>query len=174
MKHTNLGLFLSWSLLLPLVISSITMGLGLLQLFNIVRVPSNLPWIPLTIAHIIAAFPFVSRSISAAYNKINLESIEVGETLGASRWYIFRKIEFPLLLPGALTGAVFALAISFGEFGATYLMARSDFSTMTVGIYKFLDIRQLQNSAIMASILIVVCIIAFLIVQKTGNEEYYL
>ncbi len=53
-------------------------------------------------------------------------------------------------------------------------MARSDFSTMTVGIYKFLDIRQLQNSAIMASILIVVCIIAFLIVQKTGNEEYYL
>jgi thiamine transport system permease protein len=174
MKHTRLGVFLSWSLLLPLVISSITMGLGLLQLFNLIRIPSHLPWIPLTIAHIIAAFPFVSRSISTAYSKISLEAIEVGETLGASRWFIFRRIELPLILPGALTGAVFALAISFGEFGATYLMARSDFSTMTIGIYKFLDARQLQNSAIMASILIIVCIFAFLIVQKTGNEEYYL
>ncbi|MHA2052400.1 MAG: ABC transporter permease [Candidatus Hodarchaeales archaeon] len=173
-KHSRLSVILSWSLLLPLVISSITMGLGLLELFNFIRIPSNLPWIPLTIAHIIAAFPFVSRSISAAYNKISLESIEVGETLGGSRWYIFRHIELPLILPGALTGAIFALAISFGEFGATYLMARSDFSTMTVGIYKFLDIRQLQNSAIMASILIIICVIAFLIIQKTGNEEYYL
>ena len=174
MKHTRLGIFLSWSLLLPLVISSITMGLGLLQLFNLIRIPPQFPWIPLTIAHIIAAFPFVSRSISTAYNKISLEAIEVGETLGASRWFIFRRIELPLILPGALTGSVFSLAISFGEFGATYLMARSDFSTMTIGIYKFLDARQLQNSAIMASILIIVCIIAFLIVQKSGNEEYYL
>jgi ABC-type Fe3+ transport system permease subunit len=45
---------------------------------------------------------------------------------------------------------------------------------MTIGIYKFLESKQLQESAIMASILIIICTIAFLLIQKTGNEDFYL
>ena len=97
----------------------------------------------------------------------------MGKTLGASRWHIFRNIELPIISPGILAGATFALAISFGEFGATYFIARSEFTTMTIGIYKFLDLRQLQNSSIMASILILVCVFAFLLVQKLGEDEFH-
>ncbi|MHA1513442.1 MAG: ABC transporter permease subunit, partial [Candidatus Hodarchaeales archaeon] len=114
------------------------------------------------------------RTISTSYNKISVETLEISETLGASRWFTFRHIELPLLIPGVLAGAIFALAISFGEFGATYLMARSEYNTMTIGIYKFLESKQLQESAIMASILIIICTIAFLLIQKTGNEDFYL
>ncbi|MHA1541879.1 MAG: ABC transporter permease [Candidatus Hodarchaeales archaeon] len=173
-RHGRLALVLSWSLLLPLVTSSITMGLGLLRVFTLLDLPHEYSWFPIVIAHIIAAYPFVSRTVSTSYNKISFETLEISQTLGASRWFTFRHIELPLLVPGVLAGAIFAIAISFGEFGATYLMARSEFNTMTIGIYKFLESRQLQESAIMASILIVICIIAFFLIQKTGNEDFYL
>jgi len=173
-RHGKLAMILSWSLLLPLVTSSITMGLGLLRVFSLIDLPHEYLWFPLVIAHVIAAYPFVSRTISTSYNKISFESLEISETLGASRWFTFRHIELPLLVPGILAGAIFALAISFGEFGATYLMARSEYNTMTIGIYKFLESKQLQESAIMASILIIICTIAFLLIQKTGNEDFYL
>jgi len=173
-KHGKLAMVLSWSLLLPLVTSSITMGLGLLRLFTIIDLPHEHLWLPLLIAHVIAAYPFVSRTVSTSYNKISFETLEISQTLGASRWFTFRYIELPLLIPGVLAGAIFALAISFGEFGATYLMARSEYNTMTIGIYKFLESKQLQESAIMASILIIICTIAFLLIQKTGNEDFYL
>lgn len=171
-RHSVLALFISWALVLPLVTSSITIGLGMLRTFGFIRISSQDAWIPIILAHLIAAYPFVSRTVSTAYNKIDLGLIEMGKTLGASRWHIFRNIEFPIISTGILAGATFALAISFGEFGATYFIARSEFTTMTIGIYKFLSLRQLQNSAIMASILILVCIIAFLLVQKLGEDEF--
>ncbi|UCG01762.1 MAG: iron ABC transporter permease [Candidatus Heimdallarchaeota archaeon] len=172
-RHPVMGLILSWSLVLPLVTSSITIGLGMLRAFGFIRISSQDAWIPIILAHLIAAYPFVSRSVSTAYNKIDYGLIEMGKTLGASRWHIFRDIEFPIISSGILAGATFALAISFGEFGATYFIARSEFTTMTIGIYKFLNLRQLQNSSIMASILILVCVFAFLLVQKLGEDEFH-
>ena len=172
-RHPVMALLLSWSLVLPLVTSSITIGLGMLRAFGFIRISSQDAWMPIILAHLIAAYPFVSRSVSTAYNKIDFNIIEMGKTLGASRWHIFRNIELPIISPGILAGATFALAISFGEFGATYFIARSEFTTMTIGIYKFLSLRQLQNSSVMASILILVCTIAFLLVQKLGEEEFH-
>ncbi|MFX1538212.1 MAG: ABC transporter permease, partial [Promethearchaeota archaeon] len=150
-RHPVMSLILSWSLILPLVTSSITIGLGMLRAFGIIHISSQDAWIPIIIAHLIAAYPFVSRSISTAYNKIDFGLIEIGKTLGASRWHIFRNVELPIISSGILAGATFALAISFGEFGATYFIARSEFTTITIGIYKFLNLRQLQNASIMAS-----------------------
>lgn len=171
-RHAILAMIVSWSLILPLVTSSITLGLGMLRAFGFIRISSHDAWIPILLAHLIAAYPFVSRTISTAYNKIDFNLIEIGKTLGASKWHIFRTIEFPIISSGILAGATFALAISFGEFGATYFIARSEFTTMTIGIYKFLAMKQLQNSAIMASILVFICVITFLLVQKLGNDEF--
>jgi thiamine transport system permease protein len=171
-QHSSLAMIVSWSLILPLVTSSITIGLGMLRAFIFIDISPRDSWIPIILAHLIASYPFVSRTVSTAYNKIDFTLIEMGKTLGASRWYIFRNVEFPIISSGILAGATFALAISFGEFGATYFIARSEFTTMTIGIYKFLDIRQLQNSAIMASILILICVLAFLLVQKLGKDEF--
>ena len=171
-RHSVLAMIISWSLILPLVVSSITIGLGMLRAFGFIDISPQYAWIPILLAHLIASYPFVSRTVSTAYNKIDFNQIEIGKTLGASRWYIFRNIEFPVISSGILAGATFSLAISFGEFGATYFIARSEFTTMTIGIYKFLSMKQPQNSAIMASILILICIIAFLLVQRLGKDEF--
>ncbi|MFX1507057.1 MAG: ABC transporter permease, partial [Promethearchaeota archaeon] len=94
-RHPIMGLLLSWSLVLPLVTSSITIGLGMLRAFGFIRISSQDTWIPIILAHLIAAYPFVSRSVSTAYNKIDFNLIEMGKTVGASKWHIFRNIEFP-------------------------------------------------------------------------------
>ncbi|MBC8075853.1 MAG: iron ABC transporter permease, partial [Chloroflexales bacterium] len=48
-------------------------------------------------------------------------------------------VDLPLLMPALLAGAAFAFTVSLGEFGATLLLARPEFPTLPLAIYRFLS-----------------------------------
>ena len=48
--------------------------------------------------------------------RIDESLIEAARDLGASAWTIFRKIIFPLSLPGVTVGAIFVSVMVLGEF----------------------------------------------------------
>ncbi|MFW9917307.1 MAG: ABC transporter permease [Candidatus Thorarchaeota archaeon] len=156
-------------ILAPMAASGVTLGLGMLRIFGSEGL-SQYGLIFLVSAHTLAALPFVNRAISAAYEKIDPELTQVSRSLGASSFRTFFRVELPLLAPGIIAAAVFALAISFGEFGATYFISTPDQSTMTVGIYQLLDLRRIEYSAAMATMLIIVCVASFLIIDKAGRS----
>lgn len=156
-------------ILAPMAASGVTLGLGMLRVFGSEGL-FQYGTVFVIIAHTLAALPFVNRAISAAYEKIDPELSQVSLSLGASKVRTFFRVELPLLAPGIIAAAVFALAISFGEFGATYFISTPDQSTMTVGIYQLLDLRRIEYSAAMATMLILVCIASFLIIDKVGRS----
>jgi len=47
-------------------------------------------------------------------------------------------VDWPILGRGLLVGAVFAFAISMGEFGATAFVARPGMATMPLAIFRYL------------------------------------
>lgn len=171
-KHSFLMNIMSWLFLLPLATSSITIALGMLRFSSYTNIFTNQNWLMIIITHSLAAYPFITRSISTAYNNVPIELIEVAQSMGASPIAIFRYIEMPLILPGVISGAIFGLAISFGEFGATYFVARNQYMTLTIGVYKFLEVREFQYSSIMGSLLVLVCVISFLVINKLSNWEF--
>ncbi|MFX0116124.1 MAG: ABC transporter permease, partial [Candidatus Hodarchaeota archaeon] len=121
-------------ILAPMAASGVTIGLGLLRIFGSEGL-SRYGSLFIVTAHTLAALPFVNRAISAAYDKIDPELLQVSRSLGASGFRTFLRVELPLIAPGVIAAAVFALAISFGEFGATYFISTPDQATMAVGIY---------------------------------------
>ena len=58
--------------------------------------------------------------------------------LGASPARIRREIELPLLPRALAVAAGLAFAIALGEFGATVFVARADWPTVPVAIFRFL------------------------------------
>lgn len=133
-----LGRLLDPIFMLPLGTSAVTLGLGFIIALD--EPPLNLRVSPilLPLAHTLVALPFVVRSILPVLQSIHPHLREAAATLGASPSRVMREIDLPLVGRALLVGAVFAFTISMGEFGATALIARPQFPTMPVAIFRFL------------------------------------
>ena len=73
-----------------------------------------------TLTHIYV--PFVVLPVVASLEKIPRELLESSSDLGARPWQTFLRVTLPLSLPGAISGATFALLLSFGDFLAPLLL----------------------------------------------------
>ncbi|MBV8632291.1 MAG: ABC transporter permease [Silvibacterium sp.] len=73
-----------------------------------------------TLTHIYV--PFVVLPVVASLEKIPRELIESSNDLGARPWQTFLRVILPLSLPGVVSGATFALLLSFGDFLAPLLL----------------------------------------------------
>ncbi|MFX0061301.1 MAG: ABC transporter permease [Candidatus Hermodarchaeota archaeon] len=171
-QHELLKRGMALLILLPMSISSITIGLGFLRLFKGTFFFQEGQALIIVIAHTLIAFPFVNRGITAAFEKVNPELLEVAETFSASKLRTFLRVELPIILPSLIATGIFAFAISLGEFGATYFLARPELTTMGIGVYQFLAKRQLQNSATMATLLIGLSLLSFVIIDKLGERAF--
>ncbi|MFN3741614.1 MAG: ABC transporter permease [Anaerolineales bacterium] len=124
------GLFM-----LPLGASSVTLGLGFILAFR--RAVTSPILIPL--AHTLMALPLVIRTLQPALASLPVRLREAALVLGASPWRAWWEVEWPILWRAILVAATFAFTVSVGEFGATLLVARPEFPTLPLAIYRFLS-----------------------------------
>lgn len=126
-------------LMLPLGTSAVTLGLGFLVAFD--RPPLDLRLSPLLVplAHTLVAFPFVVRSLTPALRSIQPRLRQAALVLGASPWQAWRYVDLPLAARAVTVAAAFAFTISLGEFGATALIARPEFPTLPMAIYRLIS-----------------------------------
>ncbi|ASJ09854.1 ABC transporter [Thermococcus sp. P6] len=158
-------------IMLPLGSSAVTLGLGYIRLFHATPLYFT-PWIIIA-AHTVIAYPFVLRAVSTSLKKIKPNLREAALSLGAKEWTAFLRVELPLALGGVIVGAIFAFAMSIAELGATYMLAKPEYTTMTVAIYKFLGSRQFGPASALAVLLMVVSTFAFLIIERVGEEAWF-
>lgn len=121
--------------MLPLGASAVTLGLGFLMVF---RRAVTSPWL-VPLAHTLIALPLVIRTLQPALASIPPRLREAARVLGASPWRAWWTVEWPILWRASLAAATFALTVSLGEFGATLLLARPEYPTLPVAIYRFLS-----------------------------------
>ena len=170
-KTSRTESLVSYLIILPMATSSITLATGVYLQFRNTTLYDNAVWFFVIISHVVISVPFATRTILAAYNRIDVELMNVASTLGASRARIFRKIVFPMIYKGIIVGGLFSFAISLGEFGATYFLARENFKTLSIGIYDTISTQTLQIPLAMASLLIVVTLLCFYAIHRLGEIE---
>jgi thiamine transport system permease protein len=126
-------------LMLPLGTSAVTLGLGFIVALN--TPPLDLRSSPFLIplAHTLVAFPFVVRSLTPALRSIRPRLRHAAAVMGATPQQILRYIDLPLVGRALLVAATFAFTISIGEFGATALIARPEYPTVPVVIYRLIS-----------------------------------
>src|SRR6188768_2283101 len=80
-------------------------------------------WIGVVVALILIGLPFVVRSVQPALIEAQRDLEEAAETLGASPFYIFRRIIMPAVLPALVTGFTMAFARGVGEYGSVVFIS---------------------------------------------------
>ena len=124
--------------MLPLGASAAMLGFGFLLAFD--DPPLDLRSSPaiVPIAQSLVAIPFVVRALAPALRASDVRLREAAAVLGASPARIRREIELPLLARPLAVAAGLAFAVALGEFGATVFVARADWPTVPVAIFRFL------------------------------------
>ena len=75
------------------------------------------------VALVFVGLPFVVRTVEPLLRDFDRQMEEAAALLGASRSAILRRVVFPPLLPGVITGFTLAFARAIGEYGSVIFIA---------------------------------------------------
>ncbi|MHB8190181.1 MAG: ABC transporter permease [Ferrimicrobium sp.] len=135
--------------LLPLVIPSIVVTLGVITSFK--SLPNIIIGTPVILAleYVVLALPYTYRTFDSAVQALDLKTlVDAGSSLGAGWGRMLRYVLLPNLRSGFLGAAVLAFAFAMGEFAVASLLG---FNTLPVFL---LQVGQTQASQAVALSLI--------------------
>lgn len=108
------------------------------------------------VAQTFVAMPFLVITVEAALRQLDPRLEDAARTLGASRWYTFRRVTLPAIRPALTAGAVLAWARALGEFGATITFAGNfPGTTQTMPLAVYLSLETNPEEAIVLALLMI-------------------
>jgi len=136
------------AVMLPLGVSAVTLGFGLLLTMNRplgigFDLRTSLVLIP--VAQALVALPLVLRTLLPALRGIDPRLRDAAATLGASPLRVLATIDLPMLGRSAGLALGFAAAASLGEFGATAFLVRPGAQTLPVAIGELIGRQGSEN-----------------------------
>lgn len=100
-------------MLLPLIVPSIVHAVGFFRMWIDLDLLDSFPGVIL--AHIITSMPYVVITVSASLAGLDLRLEQAARGLGASLAQTLRMVIVPNIMPGVLSGAVFAFVQAWDE-----------------------------------------------------------
>ena len=119
--------------LAPMIVPVVVTAAGLYFAFSKVGLTQSLPG--LVIAHTILAVPMVVMTVMATLSNFDRDLVRASQSLAAPPLTTFMRITLPLILPGVVSGAVFAFATSLDEVVTTIFLAGVDQRTIPLQMW---------------------------------------
>ena len=117
------------------------------------------------LAHIALSTPFVVITVTATLVGFDMNMVKASQSLGARPIRTFFKVIMPLILPGVISGALFAFITSFDEVVIVMFMASLD--QLTIPKQMWAGIRQEISPVILC---MATCLVALSIFLLTTVE----
>ncbi|MBE3576021.1 MAG: ABC transporter permease subunit [Firmicutes bacterium] len=137
LESRRLRSVLETTLVLPIAIPPIVMGMGLIQAYNWPGFSLVGRWELLLAAHVVYTLPFMLKPVLANLDLLGWHTLsEAAESLGASPWFKTVRVLLPNLAPGILSGVLMTFAMSLGEFQLAVLLTGSLTQTYPVVLYQ--------------------------------------
>jgi putative spermidine/putrescine transport system permease protein len=120
-------------LMAPIVVPVIIIAAAIFGTFRIWNLNGTL--LGFVLAHTVLTVPYVVSTVLASLQMVDEQYENAALTLGAPPWVVFRRIVFPLILPGVLSGLLFAMVISFDELVVSLFIGSPTFRPVTVQMW---------------------------------------
>ena len=146
-------------LLSPLVVPHFTIGLGFLILAAQVGLARG--YAVVIACHVVLVLPFVLRSVYISLRNLDPHLELAAANLGASPRRVLTTVTLPLLLPGLVSGWLFAAILSFNEFTASLFVTAQRTQTLPVALYNY--VREYADPSMAAISVIYIVITATLL-----------
>ena len=146
-------------MIVPLIIS------GTAIFFFMAKVGLAATHTGIIIAHIILGTPFVVITVTATLTGFDHSVTRAAASLGSNPVNTFMKITLPLILPGVISGALFAFVTSFDEVVVVLFLAGLD--NTTIPIQMWVGLREQLSPTILA---VATCLIVMSILILVSAE----
>jgi len=150
-------------LLSPLVIAHFTVGLGFLILAAQLGVARG--YAVVVACHVVLVLPFVLRSVYVSLRNLDRRLELAAASLGAPPARVLATVTLPLLLPGLVSGWLFAAMLSFNEFTASLFVTVQRTQTLPVVTYNY--VREYADPSMAATSVIYIVATAALLTFAT-------
>ena len=166
---------------LPFALPTIVAGLTLLALYgpqSPLEVRGHSVNVAFTTTSIVLAMlfvtlPFVVRTVQPVLLELDEEMEQAAKSLGASDWQTFRRVVFPNVLPGILSGVALAFAKAVGEFGSLVIITGNlPYKTQVSSVFIFSRIES-GDRAGAAAVAVVLLSISFALLLSIGAIRHY-
>ena len=146
-------------LISPMIVPIIITATGLFFFYSKTGLANSYPGVIL--AHATLGIPFVIITVTATLVGFDHSLTRAAASLGANPTTTFFKITLPLILPGIISGALFAFVTSFDEVVVVLFIA--DFDQQTIPRQMWNGIREQISPAILSVATILVVFSIFLL-----------
>lgn len=130
----------------PMIVPIVITAVGMYFFYSKVGLANSLPG--LILAHAALGTPFVVITVTATLVGFDYRLVRAAASLGASPLYTFFKVTLPLVLPGMISGALFAFGTSFDE--VVVVMFVGGIEQRTIPRQMWTGIREELNPTILA------------------------
>ena len=161
--HTPFRIPIMGILISPMIVPLIISAAGMFFFYSKVGLAQTYPG--LILAHTALGIPFVVITVTATLIGFDESLIRASANLGANPLTTFRKVILPLILPGVISGALFAFVTSFDEIVVVLFL--SGFEQRTIPRQMWAGIREQISPTILAvaTVLIAVSIVLLTTVE---------
>ena len=141
-------------LALPLIIPHVMVAVALFYYYARLGLVGS--FIGLVMAHTVLALPFVVITIAATLQGFDANLPRAAASLGASPLQAFRLVTLPLILPGVLSGAVFAFVTSFDELLVILFVGSPEQRTLPRQIWS--GVSETMSPAVVAAAVVLIAV----------------
>ena len=148
----------------PLVLPALAFGLASLMFFSAIGLPVS----PLTLVlgHTIVCVPYVVRNTVAALAQLDTALLEASASLGAGRWFTFRRIVLPLIRPGVIAGGFICFMSSFDNVPVSLFLRDAATDMLPIRMWQDLEGRLDVTIAALSGVLIVTTSALLLLMER--------
>lgn len=118
--------------------------------------------------------PFMTLPLYASLERIDPRLLEAGTDLYGNGATVFRKVTFPLSLPGVVAGTLLTFIPAAGDFVNSALLGRQPGTAMVGNVVesRFFRVVDYPTAASLSFVLMAaILVLVFLYVRKAGTEE---
>ena len=153
----------SWITALPLALSPAVITAGWSALMN------SSGDLLIVIGQMAIAWPFVARSLSAAFSSLDKKRNEAARTLGSSPLHAMVWIDAGLIAPSIASSAAFAFSITMGDANIPLMLGGGKRETLPLLLYRLTSSYRFSEACAVGIVLALFTSVAFFL--KERNHE---
>jgi putative spermidine/putrescine transport system permease protein len=148
----------------PLMLPGLVLGIAMLQALREIGLRDA--WWSLLLAHVVITMPFIMRTVLASLSLFDFAMVDAARTLGCSYGVALWRVLVPNILPGFVSGALFAFIASFDNYPVSMFLVDVRTKTLPIQLLNYLEISPDPTLAAVSTLLILLTIIVLFLCDR--------
>lgn len=148
----------------PLMIPGLVLGIAMLQ--GARELGLRDAWWSLLLAHVVITMPFVMRTVLGSLALFDFTMVDAARTLGCSYPMALWRVLVPSILPGFVSGALFAFIASFDNYPVSMFLVDVRTKTLPIQLLNYLETSPDPTLAAVSTLLIGLTILVLVVMDR--------